>query len=124
MEKITKGTVGTVTKAFTITTSPEVLARFEKFLCFLHYNGGHSGVFAMSFDGDGPERFKVEPAPDKGTRDWSRISDAGASVEVAYNKGCVGLPVDRDRARYKCDGKTLVRVNSDDTEEVCRTYDT
>lgn len=111
------------TKTFTVTTSPEVLARFEKFLCFLHYNGGHSGLFAMPFDGDGHERFHVEPAPATGTRDWSRISDAGPEVEIACDKVCKAISLDRSRSQYRCDGKTLVRVRPDQTEEVCRSYE-
>lgn len=112
-----------MTKSFTITANPDVMARFEKFLCFLHYNGGHSGIFGMSFDGDGHERLRVEPAPDKGSRDWSRISSAGPEVEVALDKCCKALSVDRNKNQYRCDGKTLVRIKPDKSEEVCKTYD-
>lgn len=50
-----------VTKSFTITASPTVMKRFERFLALLHYNSGwgHSANFVMPLDGDGADRFKV-----------------------------------------------------------------
>lgn len=52
------------TKTYTITASPAVHRRLERFLALLHYNAGHSAVFGMSFDGDGRDRLEVAPAPD------------------------------------------------------------
>ncbi len=49
------------TKTFTITTSPKLMKRIERFLALLHFNSsfGHSATFAMSLDGDGCEKVKV-----------------------------------------------------------------
>lgn len=71
-----------VTKSFKITTAtPDTMKKFERFLSLLHYNGGHSGVFAMSFDGDGHEKMEVDPPPDK---ELAKGKDgvAGADVEL------------------------------------------
>lgn len=96
-----------VTKSFKITTAtPDTMRRFERFLSLLHYNGGHSGIFAMSFDGDGHEKMKVDPPPDK---ELAKGKDgvAGADVELVreddeipfaamFIKEDSGYNVDRD----------------------------
>jgi len=51
------------TKTFTITASPSVHRRLERFLAFLHYNAGHSTIFGMQFDGDGQDRVVMDPPP-------------------------------------------------------------
>ncbi len=52
-----------VTKQFSITTTPEVLQRFEAFLAHLQHCSaiGHSCTVAMDIDGDGADRFTVSP---------------------------------------------------------------
>ena len=75
-----------VEKKFRISASPEVMDRFERFLSFFHYNGGHSGLFAMPFDGDGADCLKVSPAPPKENgKEMHEVSGSGADVEVAYD---------------------------------------
>ncbi len=72
-------------KTYTIQATKETFHKFETFLAFMHYNGGHSGLFAMPFDGDGHERLTVNPAPDESLRDVvHKVSGVGAGVEIAY----------------------------------------
>lgn len=84
-----------ITKTFKITSTPEVMRRFENFLSFMHFNSGHSGLFAMSFDGDGYDVLKCEPEPDKyiepGKKDMHDV--AGYGVEIANENGYQGLSV-------------------------------
>lgn len=112
-----------VTKTFTITTDEAIMKRFEKFLCFFHYNGGHSGLFAMEFDGDGSDRFKVSPAPDKGNRDWSRIGDAGQSVEIAGTVACYSRPIDYNKHFYKVKDNELIKIDKDGKTEIRKVYE-
>lgn len=56
--------MSTETRTYTITASPDVLRRFERFLALLHYNAGHSAIFGLQFDGDGRDRLTVDPPPD------------------------------------------------------------
>lgn len=67
----------------------ETLQRFVEFLSFFHYNGGHSGLFAMPFDGDGADRLRVVdyPIDTEHLRGRWRIGGTGASVEVAEGRG-------------------------------------
>jgi len=44
-----------VTESFKVTASPKVMERFKRFLTFLAYNDGHSGIFGLYFDGDGSD---------------------------------------------------------------------
>lgn len=116
-----------VTKSFTITANSDVMDRFEKFLCFFHYNGGHSGLFAMPFDGDGSDTFKVDPPP-IGNRDWSRISDAGCDVEIAKNDRCESRGFNWDKSYYSVEGNKMYRLTHgghgrDGGKELRRTYD-
>lgn len=57
---------GEVTKTYKITAKPEILKRVEAFIAHLQYVGniGHSGLFAMGFDGDGSDKMTVEGIPD------------------------------------------------------------
>ncbi len=67
------------------------LLRFLEFLAFFQYNGGHSGLFAMPFDGDGADRLGVENAevwiPRSHVRGAQRIAGVGGGVEVANGNG-------------------------------------
>ena len=112
--------MNTVTKQFTITATPDTMRKFERFLCFFHYNGGHSGLFAMPFDGDGHEVLSVDPPPERINSDHHLIADAGHELEIAYEKsyGCFAL--DRNRTHYKAQDGTLTRVQPDGTEEICK----
>ena len=48
-------------KSFRIKASPEVMARFEKFLAYVQHCAGvgHSTTVGFDIDGDGPEQFRV-----------------------------------------------------------------
>jgi len=88
-------TKGKVTKTFKIIATPSVMKKFENFLGFLHFNTGHSGLFAMSFDGDGDDILRCEPAPEKHVKPGKKdVRDvAGGSVEIANEDGYQTLSV-------------------------------
>jgi hypothetical protein len=75
-----------VTVTYTIEMSPQVQKRFEHFLAMLHYNGGHSSTFGMSFDGDGADVFRVTPKPPRETY-LGEVSRIGGDFEIAREKG-------------------------------------
>ena len=86
------------TKTYKITATKDTLHKLESFFAFMHYNGGHSGLFAMPFDGDGHERLHVEPAPDESLRRPSQsIAQTGAHVEIAYEGEYGGRFIDYSR---------------------------
>lgn len=92
-----------VKKTFTIEATEDTMQKFLRFLAFMHFNGGHSGLFAMSFDGDGHEILKVKGGlPDK-LRFGNRISNSGATVEIAGRNGTQGWFVNYGRHHYVCD---------------------
>jgi len=72
-------------KTYTIRATKGALHKFETFLAFMHYNGGHTGLFAMPFDGDGWDVLKVDPAPPEDLREPAQgTASVGADVEIAY----------------------------------------
>lgn len=90
-----------VTKTFTVTTSPELMARLERFLALLHFNSnfGHSGMFAMPLDGDGSEKIRVAELVGnaKLARQVDLIGGVGYDIEVARSVGYSGRFIDRER---------------------------
>lgn len=78
-----------VSKSFRVTTSPEVMGRFERFLSLLTYNSavGHSATFGMSLDGDGPDRFEVSPDPRERYREDLQAFEGSGDVECASSRG-------------------------------------
>lgn len=112
-----------VTKTFTITAPEDTMDKFEAFLCFFHYNGGHSGLFGMPFDGDGHESMKIEPPPAR-SRGAQRIADAGTELEIAAGNGVFrSYKVVRDPHYYAYeDGKLLEKNPNGQTIKVCRNY--
>lgn len=111
----------TITKQFTITATVDAMVRFEHFMCFLHYNGGHSGLFGMCFDGDGHERFKCDPPPDRIGSAHHHIN-CGQELELARERCFESFALDRSKHHYVADGKQLVKVMPDGTEEVRKRY--
>jgi len=72
-------------RTYTIYATKEVFCELETFFAFMHYNGGHTGLFAMPFDGDGHEMLTIDPAPDESLRTVVHgVSGIGAGVEIAY----------------------------------------
>ena len=88
----------TITKTFTITTSLGVMKRIENFLSLLHWNSriGHSGIFAMSLDGDGPNSVTVDPKPTN-PKEVSLMAGVGYDVEIANEEGYHGKSFERGR---------------------------
>jgi hypothetical protein len=115
-----------ITKTFTITTNnQETMDTFERFLCFLHYNGGHSGIFGMEFDGDGSDRLKVDPAPAKDSRGYNDFSiiNTGQDMEIACSSCYKSFPIDQNKHYYKAKGRKLFKINRNDgTEELKKDY--
>lgn len=94
------------TRSYELRGPPDTLDRFEMFLAMLHYNGGHSGHFGISFDGDGHDRVTVKPPPpEKYRKGVGAISGSGADLEIAYEEGYGGIFEDRDRLGYFTDGE-------------------
>lgn len=81
-------------KVFTITASPGVMRRIERFLALLHHNSrfGHSATFGMPLDGDGEDKVTVDPTPDY-AGEVGMIGSVGGDIEIAYNDSysCFGL---------------------------------
>lgn len=115
--------MNTVSKTFTFTATPEVMKRFENFLCFFHYNGGHSGMFGMCFDGDGSDKLRCNPPPTKINRDSSLISHSVNELEIAYNDCYKSYALNRNRNQYKAKNGELTRIYSDGTQEIVQTQE-
>jgi hypothetical protein len=110
--------MSTITKQFAITATPSVMRRFERFLCFFHYNGGHSGIFGMPFDGDGSDRLKVYPAPERANGDHHLIANAGPELEIALDDCYKSFSLNRDRRFYTAkDGVLEWQKNTDSGPE-------
>jgi hypothetical protein len=100
-----------VTAQFTITADAETLEKFTRLLGLMHFNAGHSGLFAIDFDGDGHDRLRVhafddvdvfsEDEADSLRKQVHAIGDMGADVEVARHGYFEGLKVDWSKGRLK-----------------------
>lgn len=91
-------------RTYTISGSPAVLDRLERFFALLHYNAGHSAIFGMWLDGDGADRVCVEPPPSPAFRQAAQnIGGALDGVEYASGRGYTAAALDRTRATYRCE---------------------
>jgi hypothetical protein len=101
-----------VTETFTITCPKDVMERFKRFLAFFTHNGGHSGLFAMPFDGDGSDFMRCEPEIPSfpGMYDVSSYGD----IEIAYDYS-YGARKLKPYPRYKImeDGDVIKTENPD-----------
>lgn len=106
---------GTITKVFTITATPNVMKTFERFLAFMHHNGGHSATFGMTFDGDGWDFLEVSPSDEveKYVRDAHRIGSCGPEFEIAYEDSYWATFGDHKRNRYKVKDGKAYRYNQE-----------
>ena len=88
-----------VTRTFEITTSPDVMKRIERFLALLHFNScfRHSGLFAMSLDGDGPENVEVKELDKRLCHEVDAIGGVGYDVEIARDESYGGMFLDKKR---------------------------
>jgi hypothetical protein len=94
----------------TLTGTPDTLRKIQAFLALMHFNAGHSGMFAMRFDGDGHERLKVEPPPDDSFRLLVHaIGGVGRGPEIAGD-GYYECP--GNGCRYLADATGLSVVGS------------
>ena len=75
-----------ITKEFTITTTKNVMKRFERFLAMIHHNSkfGHSGLFAMPVDGDGSDDITIVPKPEF-AKEVNITGGIGGNVEIAQD---------------------------------------
>jgi hypothetical protein len=89
----------TETKTFTITTSPAIMRRIERFLALLHFasNWGHSGIFGMPLDGDGSEKVKVDPIDRRLAHEVDAIGGVGYDIEIARDDSYSGYAINRER---------------------------
>lgn len=89
----------TETKTFTITASPTLMRRIERFLALLHFNSsfGHSAIFGMALDGDGSEKVKVEPIDRRLASEVDCIGGVGYDIEIARDDSYSGYAVNRNR---------------------------
>lgn len=87
------------TKQFSITASPDVMRRIERFLALLHFSSsfGHSGVFAMALDGGGSEKVRVDPIDKRLAREIDLIGSVGYDVELARENSYGGRFIDKSK---------------------------
>jgi hypothetical protein len=84
---IAKAGKSSVSLDVTITGSPDCVSRVTNLLQMIQYNGavGHSGVFGISWDGDGNDRIELKGLP-KMSKDLVKgieaCSSYGAAIEV------------------------------------------
>jgi len=112
-------------ETITIKATREVWLRLWRFFALMHYNGCHSGLFAMSFDGDGADVLKTDPPPPEELRKPAqRIGDAGSEIEIAHTNSYSASGRDFKRARYSLEGNKLYRVTGPSYEdrELVREY--
>ena len=101
-----------VTLSFT--GSQALIDKFLRLLAMLHRSSsvGHSGLFAMWLDGDGADRFEVEPKDfiEPYFKGANAVSNVGYDVETACTVGFSGVFVNRARVSkwaYKDNGEFL-----------------
>ena len=88
-----------ITKTFTVTASPNLINRLERFLALLHYNSsfGHSNLFAMHLDGDGSEKIVIKDIGKFLAYEVDAIGGVGYDVEIANTLTYSGKFLDRKR---------------------------
>lgn len=115
-----------VKRTVTISATPEVWRKLERFFALMHYNAGHTAIFGLPFDGDGADSFKVDPPPPEELRKPAqRIGDASATLEIA-NEGSYYSRHVRPYPYYALRGDELWRVKEGDwpeSKEVMRRYE-
>lgn len=88
-----------VRKQFVVEGKADVVERLERFLALLSFNSawGHSALFAMPLDGDGPDRLKVYGIRKALAREVELIGGVGYDVEIAYDDCYSGKYIDRQK---------------------------
>jgi hypothetical protein len=79
-----------ITKTFTVKADPDTMRCFELMLARMYYNAtwGHSSTVAMSVDGDGSDRFELDPTPTKEVRQIV-VDGKRGEVEIATRENRV-----------------------------------
>lgn len=110
-----------VTKTFTITTSPDVMKRFERFLALLHWNSrfGHSSIFAMPLDGDGWDKVTISPEPQH-AKEVNLIGGVGFDVELARDGSYGGKFIQQRTATYWVKDNRLYRQRVNEEPEIVK----
>lgn len=104
-----------IKKTFEITATPEVMARFERLLALMHYSAlwGHSATFAMAVDGDGADRFSVDPKPEEELRKQiGLITGVGGSLEIAMTEGYTAKNTESLKSKWYVDAEGLYKDNA------------
>ena len=118
------------TKTFTVTATPEIMKRFERFMAMLHYNScfGHSAHFAMFLDGDGWDKFELAEIDKSLKNEVDVIGCVGRDVEIACTDKYTARNFDRQTskawwtkregttAHLYNDGKLKRTIGADDDE--------
>jgi len=86
------------TKTFTVTATPEIMKRFERFMAMLHYNScfGHSAHFAMFLDGDGWDKFELKEVDKSLKNEVDAIGCVGRDCEIACTDKYMARSFKRD----------------------------
>ncbi len=87
------------TRVFEITASSLLIKRIERFLAFLHFNShfGHSGLFAMSLDGDGCEKVEIKGLDKRLSHEVDAIGGVGYDIEIARDTKYSGAFIDSSK---------------------------
>lgn len=90
-----------ITAKVTITGSQECVERVLALLYLVDHNGkvGHSGTFAIGWDGDGSDRVNIEGFPDDLAKKFNELANTlssyGGQVEQV-GQGCTGFVLSGD----------------------------
>jgi len=109
-----------ITKTYEITATEDVIKRFERFLAFMHFNGGHSATFGMPFDGDGADILKVNPPPplvksEGKESDHNMVAGCGPTLEVAYNNSYAAYRINKEMPYYTVENGVKKKFYPDGT---------
>jgi hypothetical protein len=104
---------GDVSKTITLTGKPECVERTLALLSMLHLNSGHSGYFAISWDGDGADYLRVS-GKDYDSKKYKDLVNAlsswGGAVEVVgeNNVGfCLDAKLDTEQNYARLASKSV-----------------
>jgi hypothetical protein len=88
-----------VKKQFVVEGNADVVERLERFLALLNFNSswGHSALFAMPLDGDGPDRIRISGIRKGLAREVELIGGVGYDVEVALDDCYSGKYLNREK---------------------------
>ena len=99
----------------TLEGAPEAVRRILRLLACIEYNGsvGHSGLFGISWDGDGADRIRIKGLPkDIDRKQFGAMSNYSSILEyVGEGEKCYITKIDRDTGT-----PTNIRVWPEKTE--------